>query len=293
MARTLTEPYAGEDLGLDLRNTVYALDPTTIDLCLSVFPWALFRSTNSAVKMHTLLGLRGDIPSFIHISDGKLHDVHALDMLVPEAGAIYVMDRGYIDFGRLCGLHQAGAFFVTGAKTNLHAHRVYSASTNRTSGVMPTKPSHWTAPAVGQDCRASAAHPFQGSRDRHEAGVPHQSDHLAGVNDLRPLQKPLEGGAFSRSNQPGVFALHNTLAHRKRGGAECRCRWPVWSPIAQSSNIDINWLCSFRRKRIRAAGALGTQSAPSNRVRSSFLEGQNGWKPGWASDSHAIGVGAV
>jgi transposase len=128
--------YAGEDLGLDLKNTVYALDSTTIDLCLSVFPWAHFRSTKSAVKMHTLLDLRGDIPSFIHISDGKLHDVHALDMLVPEAGAIYVMDRGYIDFGRLYGLHQAGAFFVTRAKSNLSARRVYSASTDRTGGVI-------------------------------------------------------------------------------------------------------------------------------------------------------------
>ena len=128
--------YAGEDLGLDLKNTVYALDSTTIDLCLSVFPWAHFRSTKSAVKMHTLLDLRGDIPSFIHISDGKLHDVHALDMLVPEAGAIYVMDRAYIDFGRLHGLHRAGAFFVTRAKTNLNAHRVYSASTDRTGGVI-------------------------------------------------------------------------------------------------------------------------------------------------------------
>ena len=128
--------YAGEDLGLDRKNTVYVLDSTTIDLCLSVFPWAHFRSTKSAVKMHTLLDLRGDIPSFIHISDGKLHDVHALDMLVPEAGAIYLMDRGYIDFGRLYGLHQAGAFFVTRAKSNLNAHRVYSASTDRTGGVI-------------------------------------------------------------------------------------------------------------------------------------------------------------
>ena len=128
--------YAGEDLGLDRKNTVYVLDSTTIDLCLSVFPWAHFRSTKSAVKMHTLLDLRGDIPSFIHISDGKLHDVHALDLLVPEAGAIYVMDRAYIDFGRLYGLHQAGAFFVTRAKSNLNAHRVYSASTDRTGGVI-------------------------------------------------------------------------------------------------------------------------------------------------------------
>src|ERR1700677_1504656 len=128
--------YAGESLGVDLTNTVYALDSTTIALCLSVFPWAHFRSTKAAVKMHTLLDLRGNIPSFIHISDGKLHDVHALDMLLPEPGAIYVMDRGYIDFARLHALHQAGAFFVTRAKSNLDAHRVYSAATDRTSGVI-------------------------------------------------------------------------------------------------------------------------------------------------------------
>src|SRR3954453_21999360 len=128
--------YAGESLGLDLTDTVYALDSTTIDLCLSVFPWAHFRSTKAAVKMHTLLDLRGNIPSFIHISDGKLHDVHALDMLVPEAGAIYVMDRGYVDFARLYGLQQGGAFFVIRAKSNLDAHRVYSAATDRTTGVI-------------------------------------------------------------------------------------------------------------------------------------------------------------
>jgi hypothetical protein len=128
--------YAGESLGVDLTNTVYALDSTTIDLCLSVFPWAHFRSTKAAVKMHTLLDLRGNIPSFIHISDGKLHDVHALDMLLPEPGAIYVMDRGYVDFARLHVLHQAGAFFVTRAKSNLDAHRIYSTPTDRTTGVI-------------------------------------------------------------------------------------------------------------------------------------------------------------
>ena len=128
--------YASESLDVDLANSVYALDSTTIDLCMSVFPWAHFRSTKSAVKMHTLLDLRGNIPSFIHISDGKLHDVHALDMLIPEPGAIYVMDRGYIDFARLHTLHQAGAFFVTRAKSNLSAHRVYSAPTDRTTGVI-------------------------------------------------------------------------------------------------------------------------------------------------------------
>jgi Domain of unknown function (DUF4372)/Transposase DDE domain len=128
--------YAGESLDIDLTNSVYALDSTTIDLCMSMFPWAHFRTTKSAVKMHTLLDLRGNIPSFIHVSDGKLADVHALDLLIPEAGAIYVMDRGYIDYARLYALHQAGAFFVTRAKSNLLAHRVYSAPTERTSGVI-------------------------------------------------------------------------------------------------------------------------------------------------------------
>jgi len=128
--------YAQEDLGLELTNTVYALDSTTIDLCLSVFPWALFRSTKSAVKMHTLLDLKGSIPSFIHISDGKMGDVHALDLLVPEAGAIYVMDRGYIDFARLHALHRAGSFFVTRAKSNLSAHRVYSSTVDRDTGLI-------------------------------------------------------------------------------------------------------------------------------------------------------------
>src|ERR1700731_596183 len=128
--------YVNEALGFDLANTVYALDSTTIDLCLAVFPWAHFRTTKAAVKMHTLLDLRGNIPSFIHVSDGKLHDVHALDLLLPEAGAIYVMDRGYVDFARLHVLHLAGAFFVTRAKSNMDAHRVYSAAADRTTGII-------------------------------------------------------------------------------------------------------------------------------------------------------------
>lgn len=128
--------YADDESQVDLTNTVYALDSTTIDLCLSVFPWAHFRSTKAAVKMHTLLDLRGNIPGFIHVSDGKLHDVHALDMLLPEPGAIDVMDRRYVDFGRLYTLHPAGAFFVTRAKSNIHAHRVCSAPADREAGVV-------------------------------------------------------------------------------------------------------------------------------------------------------------
>ena len=127
--------YADEDLGLELDNTVYALDASTIDLCLSVFPWAHFRQTKAAIKLHTLLDLRGNIPSFIHISDGKLHDVNVLDLLLPEAGAFYVMDRGYTDFERLYQLHQASAFFVIRAKSNLKFRRIYSHPVDKQTGL--------------------------------------------------------------------------------------------------------------------------------------------------------------
>lgn len=128
--------YADEAFGLDLKDAVYALDATTIDLCLSVFPWAPFRSTKAAIKLHTLIDLRGNIPSFIHISDGKLHDVNVLDELLPELGAFYVMDRGYVDFERLHRLHLAGAFFVTRAKSNLKAKRRYSQAVDRSTGLI-------------------------------------------------------------------------------------------------------------------------------------------------------------
>jgi transposase len=128
--------YAKEPTGLELDATVYALDSTTIDLCLSLFDWAPFRSTKAAVKVHTLLDLRGAIPAFIHISDGKMGDVKMLDILPREAGAFYVMDRGYLDFSRLFTLHQAGAFFVTRAKRGMDAQRVYSTTTDRSAGVI-------------------------------------------------------------------------------------------------------------------------------------------------------------
>jgi hypothetical protein len=128
--------YAQEALSIDLDASVYALDATTIDLCLSLFDWAPFRSTKAAVKMHTLLDLRGNIPAFIHISDGKMHEVGVLDWLPLEAGAFYVMDRGYLDFARLYKMHQAGAFFVTRAKRGLNARRVYSAANQREMGVI-------------------------------------------------------------------------------------------------------------------------------------------------------------
>ena len=127
--------YSREDLGLELKNTVYALDASTIDLCMSVFPWALFRLTKSAVKLHTLLDLRGNIPIFMHISDGKMHDVNALDLLIPETGAFYIMDRGYLDFKRLYSWHTAGAYFVIRAKSNTKFKRRYSRSVEINKGV--------------------------------------------------------------------------------------------------------------------------------------------------------------
>ena len=128
--------YLGDSFGIELENTAYALDSTTIDLCLSLFPWALFRTTKSAVKMHTLLDLRGNIPSFIHISDGKLGDVNVLDILPLEPAAFYIMDRGYLDFERLYAMHQAQAFFVTRAKSNTRFRRIYSAPVDRSTGII-------------------------------------------------------------------------------------------------------------------------------------------------------------
>ena len=122
--------------GLELSKKVYAQESTTIDLCLSVFPWAHFCQTKVEVKMHTLLDLRSSIPSVIHASYGKLHNVHAPDLLTPEAGAIYVMFRGHVDFARLHRLHLVGALFVTRAKSNLKTHRIYSTQTDCSTGIL-------------------------------------------------------------------------------------------------------------------------------------------------------------
>ena len=135
LIHTARQLYLHEDFGLELKQTVYALDATTIDLCLSVFPWARFRTTKGAVKLHTLLDLRGSISTFIHISEGKLHDVKVLDLLLPEAGAIYLMDRGYLDFSRLYTLHQCAAFFVVRAKSNWRYRRLYSHAVDKQTGL--------------------------------------------------------------------------------------------------------------------------------------------------------------
>lgn len=136
LIQTARKLYASDSFAVELEQTVYALDTTTIDLCLSVFPWARFRSTKAAVKMHTLLDLRGNIPTFIYISDGKMHEVNVLDILIPEAGSFYIMDRGFTDFARWYAMHQAQAFFVTRAKSNLLFRRIYSRSVDKSIGLL-------------------------------------------------------------------------------------------------------------------------------------------------------------
>lgn len=136
LIHTARRLYAEEDFGVELDHTVYALDSSTIDLCLSLFPWARFQGTKGAIKLHTLLDLRGSIPTFLQITDGKVHDVNVLDLLLPEAGAFYIMDRGYIHFERLYRLHQSGAFFVIRARRNTRYRRLYSRPVDRNTGML-------------------------------------------------------------------------------------------------------------------------------------------------------------
>ena len=197
--------YVDEDFGVELANTVYALDATTIDLCLSMFPWAPFRSTKAAVKLHTLLDLRGSIPTFIHISDGKMHDVNVLDLLLIEAGAFYIMDRGYLDFDRLYALDQAGGFFVTRAKRNLDARRLYSAPVDRDT--------EWLLCRQALP-RPPAPYPLSRSRDRQEPGVSDQPVCVAGTDHLRPVPVPMAGRAVLQVDQAAL--AHQALLRHFR-----------------------------------------------------------------------------
>ena len=151
LIQTARKLYASDSFAVELEQTVYALDTTTINLCLSVFPWARFRSTKAAVKMHTLLDLRGNIPTFIHISDGKMHEVNVFDILTPEAGSFYIMDRGFTDFSRWYTMHQAQAFFVTRAKSNLLFRRVYSRSVDKSTGLRCDQTIALRAPKASKD----------------------------------------------------------------------------------------------------------------------------------------------
>ncbi len=151
LIHTARQLYASDSFAVELEQTVYALDTTTIDLCLSVFPWARFRSTKAAVKLHTLLDLRGNIPTFIHISDGKMHEVNVLDMLIPEAGSFYIMDRGFTDFARWYVLHQAQAFFVTRGKSNLLFRRIDSRPVDTATGLRCDQTIGLTAAKASKD----------------------------------------------------------------------------------------------------------------------------------------------
>ena len=194
--------YSGESLAVDLDNTVYALDSTTIDLCLSMFPWANFRTAKSAVKMHTLLDIRGAIPSFVHISDGKLHDVNVLDMLMLEAGAFYVMDRAYLDFQRLYAMHQAGSFFVTRAKSNLNARRMYSVPVDRKDrgGMRSAYCPEWPLQRAVLSGTV-ASYPFQSAGNRQDVSLFEQQQDIASLDHMRSVQKPVGSRAVLSMDQ--------------------------------------------------------------------------------------------
>jgi hypothetical protein len=151
LIQTARKLYASDQFAVELEQTAYALDTTTIDLCLSVFPWARFRKAKAAVKLHSLLDLRGNIPSFIHMSDGKMHEVNVLDILIPEAGSFYIMDRGFTDFTRLYRMHQAQAFFVIRGKANLACRRVYSRAVDKSTGLRCDQTIALTGLKAGKD----------------------------------------------------------------------------------------------------------------------------------------------
>ena len=202
---------------MDLAETVYALDATTIDLCLALFPWAKFRKTKAAVKLHTLLDLRGAIPSFIHISDGKLHDVNVLDVLIAEPGAFYVMDRGYLDFERLYRLHQAASFFVTRAKSNFKFKRVYSRPIDRSTGLLCDQEAEFVVslfpPALPG---TTASHPLSRYR-RSATGILNQSYDIGAFDHLRAVPLALASRTVLQVDQatPTHQALLRHLRERR------------------------------------------------------------------------------
>jgi hypothetical protein len=210
--------YARDPIGVELNETIYALDSTTIDLCPSLFPWARFRRAKAAIKLHPLLDLRGSIPTFISISQGKQADVRVLDELVLEPGACYVMERGYVDFQRLYGFVLAAAFFVTRAKSNLQFNRLESRPVEASTGVRsdqiiwrrnPSK--HPTLP--GQ----TAAHPLRGRGDRQEPGLSDEQLHAPGPDYRLALQGPLEGGVVLQMDQAAP-ADQTLLRHQRQRG---------------------------------------------------------------------------
>ena len=200
-ARTL---YRDEDIGLDLQNTVYAFDSTTIDLCLSLFPWAFFRKRKGAIKLHTLLDLRGSIPSFIHITEGKTHDVRILDVLPLEPGSFYILDRGYLDYSRLYTLHQGRAFFVTRAKSNLQSRRLRSRAVDKTMDLTSDQTIVLTGPKSKTEYPGAASSgAVLRSRKRSLPDLPVEQLSAARFDDRQTLQAPLAGGRVQpRTHDP-------------------------------------------------------------------------------------------
>ena len=191
--------------------------------------------------MHTLLDLRGNIPSFIHVSDGKLHDVNVLDQLIPEPGAFYVMDRGYIDFARLYLLHQAAAFFVTRAKSNLDARRVYSAPTDSSDGVICDQTIVLTASMPARITPSICGASVSRCPSRQDLGVPDQQHRLAGVDDRRAVQEPLAGRTVLQMDQaaPANQALlrHNGQ-RRKDPSLDCRALYVLVAIVKKKLHLE-------------------------------------------------------
>jgi Transposase DDE domain len=233
--------YAGEQIDVELQQSVYALDSTTIDLCLNLFPWARFRSTKAAIKLHTLLDLRGPIPSFIEITDGRCHDVNALDVLMVEPGAFYVMDRGYLDFSRLDTLHQAGAYFVIRARKDLRFVRYVSQPIDPETGLCSDHIGRLHGFLLAQRLPRQTA---PSALLRHRPGspllFPNQSIAPPGANYLPTLQNALAGRAVLQVDQAASAnqALLRKLDER-----------------SQNSGLD-------RGERLRAGGDL-EEGAPN------------------------------
>ena len=239
--------YIDEDFGVELANTVYALDATTIDLCLSMFPWAPFCSTKAAVKLHTLLDLRGSIPTFIHISDGKMHDVNVLDLLLIEAGAFYIMDRGYLDFERLYALDQAGGFFITRAKPKSRCTaRVFGAGGPRHR--LHLRPDHCSQRLLCRRAlpRLPASHPLSRSRDRQEPGVPDQPVCVAGADPFALYRCRWQVELFFK------WIKQHLRIKRFYGTSENAVRTQIW--IA----ISVYVLVAIIKKKLRLNVSLHT-----------------------------------
>jgi len=230
---------------VDLQETVYALDTTTIDLCLSVFPWAVFRTAKAAIKLHTLLDLRGNIPTFIHISDGKVHEVNILDQLLPEPGAFYIMDRGFLDFERLYRFHEAGSFFVTRGKSNLKVQRRYSHPVDRKTGVICDQTVVLTGFYSHQGFEAPLRRiRFKGSRNSQD---PHFSDQqlcLASLYDHRTIPLPLASGALLQ------WIKQHLRIKAFFGTSENAVRSQIW--IAVSAYV----LVAIVKKRLHLSASL-------------------------------------